>query len=90
MATFLKIDDTLKSRVNRLASQRRRSPDWIMLEAIREYVGREEAQDQMTRGAVAAWEAYQKDGLHLTLDEVSAWLDTWGTEDEGPPPPCHK
>lgn len=28
MATSLKIDDTLKSRVQHLASQRRRSPHW--------------------------------------------------------------
>jgi predicted transcriptional regulator len=32
-----KIDDTLKSRIQRLASQRRRSPRWIMLEAVQQY-----------------------------------------------------
>lgn len=32
MATSLKIDDTLKGRVQHLASQRRRAPHWIMLE----------------------------------------------------------
>ena len=36
MATSLKIDDTLKGRVWHLASQRRRSSHWIMLEAIRQ------------------------------------------------------
>ncbi|MGH8191325.1 MAG: CopG family ribbon-helix-helix protein, partial [Rhodanobacteraceae bacterium] len=45
MATSLKIDDALKDRVQRLASQRRRSPHWIMLEAIQEYVEREEARE---------------------------------------------
>ncbi|AHE97872.1 CopG family transcriptional regulator [Thioalkalivibrio paradoxus ARh 1] len=39
-ATSLKIDDTLKARVQQLASQRRRSPHWIMLEAIQQYVER--------------------------------------------------
>lgn len=34
MATLLKIDDPLKDRVQHLASQRRRSPHSIMLEAI--------------------------------------------------------
>ena len=32
MATSLKIDDTLKGRIQHLASQRRRSPHWIVLE----------------------------------------------------------
>jgi predicted transcriptional regulator len=41
MATSLKIDETLKSRVHQLAGQRRRSPHWIMLEAIQQYVERE-------------------------------------------------
>lgn len=34
MATSLKIEDTLKGRIQHLAIQRRRSPHWIMLEAI--------------------------------------------------------
>ena len=45
MATSLKIDDTLKGRVQHLARQRRRSPHWIMLEAIQQYVEREEARE---------------------------------------------
>jgi len=40
MATSVKIDDDLKSRVQRLANVRRRSAHWIMREAIRDYVER--------------------------------------------------
>lgn len=45
MATSLKIDGGLKSRVQQLANIRRRSAHWIMLEAIQQYVDREEARD---------------------------------------------
>ena len=45
MATSLKIEEALKGRVQHLASQRRRSPHWIMLEAIQQYVEREEARE---------------------------------------------
>jgi predicted transcriptional regulator len=65
MATSLKIDDTLKGRVQHLASQRRRSPHWIMLEAIEQYVEREEAHERFTQEALASWAAYQETGLHL-------------------------
>ena len=79
MATSLKIDDTLKGRVQHLAAIRDRSAHWIMCEAIRAYVDREEA----------SWAEYQETGLHLTGEEMADWLNSWGTADEGECPPCH-
>lgn len=90
MATSLKIDDGLKSRVQQLASQRRRSAHWIMLEAIQQYVDREEAQESFKQEALASWEAYKETGRHLTSQEVRTWLNSWGTDDEKAIPECHK
>ncbi len=90
MATSLKINDTLKSRVHHLASQRRRSPHWIMLEAIRQYVEREEARESFKQEALASWTTYQETGRHLTGQEVRAWLSTWGTDDDRVVPECHE
>ncbi|MDP1696811.1 MAG: CopG family ribbon-helix-helix protein [Xanthomonadaceae bacterium] len=90
MATSIKIDDALKSRVQKLASQRRRSAHWIMLEAIEQYVQREEARDSFKQEALASWTAYQETGRHLTVPEVRTWLNTWGTDDEKAAPECHK
>ncbi|THF64798.1 ribbon-helix-helix protein, CopG family [Pseudothauera nasutitermitis] len=90
MATSLKIDDTLKSHVQHLARQRRRSPHWIMLEAIRQYVEREEARESFKQEALASWTAYKETGSHLIGQEVRAWLNTWGTDDERAVPECHK
>jgi len=90
MATSLKIDDGLKSRVQQLASQRRRSALWIMLEAIEQYVQCEEARESFKQEAVASWVAYQETGRHLTAPEVRTWLNSWGTDDEKAVPECHK
>ena len=90
MATSIKIDDTLKDRVQQLASQRRRTPHWIMLEAIQQYVEREEARENFKQEALASWTAYKETGRHLTGQEVSAWLDTWGTDHEKAVPKCHE
>lgn len=90
MATSLKIHDTLKSRLQKLASQRRRSAHWIMLEAIQQYVDREEARESFKQEALASWSAYQETGRHLTGQEVRTWLNTWGTDDEKAAPECHK
>ncbi|WP_019564015.1 MULTISPECIES: CopG family ribbon-helix-helix protein [unclassified Thioalkalivibrio] len=90
MATSLKIDDTLKGRVQHLAGQRRRTPHWIMLEAIRQYVEREEARESFRQEALASWSAYRETGQHLTGQEARAWLNTWGTDDEKAVPECHE
>jgi predicted transcriptional regulator len=90
MATSLKIDNSLKGRVQQLANQRRRSPHWIMLEAIQQYVEREEARESFKQEAQASWAAYKETGRHLTGKEVSAWLNSWGTDDEKPAPECHR
>ena len=89
MATSLKIDDALEGRVQHLANQRRCSPHWIMLEAIEQYVQREEARESFKWEALTSWVAYQKTGRHLTGQEVRTWLNTWGTKDEKTVPDSH-
>lgn len=83
MATSLKIDDTLKSRVQHLASQRRRAPHGIMLEAIRQYVERAKAHEGFKQEAKASWAAHQETGRHLTGREVRAWLNAWASMPKG-------
>lgn len=89
MPTSLKIDDELKDRIRNLASTRDRSAHWIMREAIRQYVDREEARDGFLRDATAAWHDYSETGLHITGDEALDWLSTWGKADERTQPDCH-
>jgi predicted transcriptional regulator len=90
MATSIKIDDELKSRVQHLARLRQRSAHWIMREAIQRYVEREEARESFRQEALASWTAYQETGRHLSGPELRAWLNTWGTEAEAEPPECHE
>ncbi len=90
MATSVKLDDDLKRRIQHLADARHRSAHWIMREAIRDYVEREEAREHFKQEAVASWTAYQETGKHLTGEEVRNWLKTWGTDNETEIPPCHE
>jgi len=89
MATTLKMDDALKSRVQHLAGQRRRSPHWIMLEAIEQYVTREEKREALRQDTLKAWDEYQRTGKHLTGDEVDAWLAKLEAGQDAQLPPCH-
>lgn len=90
MATSIKIDDDLKNRIQQLAELRRRTPHWIMQEAIREYVAREENRESFKREALESWESYQETGLHMTGEEAREWLSRWGTEHESDIPACHE
>lgn len=90
MATSIKIDEKLKNRVRDLANARRRSANWIMKEAIQQYVDREEAIESIQQEATESWVEFQETGLHITGQEASAWLRTWGTDEETEIPECHK
>ena len=90
MATSVKLDDELKSRIQHLAETRNRSAHWIMCEAIRNYVEREEARESFKQEALSSWEAYQETGQHLTGQEARDWLNNWGTDKETEIPECHE
>lgn len=90
MATSVKLDDDLKGRIQHLADVRRRSAHWIMREAIRDYVEREEAKESFKQEALVSWTAYQETGRHLTGQEVRDWLNTWDTDKETEIPQCHE
>lgn len=89
MATSVKIDDELKSRIQRLADVRDRTPHWIMREAIRDYVEREEKREAFKQDALRAWEAYEENGLHLTLEEADSWLAKLEAGEDAELPECH-
>ncbi|MGA1988687.1 MAG: ribbon-helix-helix protein, CopG family [Candidatus Sulfotelmatobacter sp.] len=86
--TSLKLDVEVKQRVQRLASARRRSPHWLMREAIEEYVEREEKREQFRQDALAAWAHYQTTGLHATAEEADAWLAKLEAGKNAGPPKC--
>lgn len=89
-ATSIKLDDGLKDRLKHISATKRRSQHWLMKEAIAEYVDREEKREAFRQDAQQAWDEYQATGLHVTGEEVTAWLETWGTDDEKASPECHK
>jgi predicted transcriptional regulator len=74
MTTSVKLNPELKSRVQQLAETRSRSAHWIMCEAIRDYVEREEKRENYKKEATIAWQAYQQSGRHVTLEEADLWL----------------
>ncbi|MGA9626898.1 MAG: ribbon-helix-helix protein, CopG family [Bryobacteraceae bacterium] len=87
--TSLKLDSAMKERVHRLASARRRSPHWVMREAVEQYVEREEKREQLRQDALAAWATYRTTGLHVTAEEADAWLAKLEAGKRAVIPKCH-
>lgn len=86
--TSLKLDAELRERLRRLAAARRRTPHWLMREAIAQYVGREEAREQLRAEALAAWADYEATGQHATGEAVDAWLAQLEGGEDADPPAC--
>ena len=87
--TSVKLDINTKERVQRLAASRRRSPHWVMREAIEQYVEREEKREQFRQDALAAWTDYQTTGLHVSAEEADVWLAKLEAGKNAAPPKCH-
>lgn len=85
----LKLEQADHERLKSLAEARQRKPHFLMKEAIRQYLDREEARESFKQEALASWQAYQETGQHLTRQELAQWLDTWGTDQEKAVPACH-
>jgi predicted transcriptional regulator len=86
----LKLDEEERSRLSILAIARKRSSHYLMREAVREYLTREEARQSFRDEAAKAWRDYEKTGLHATQAEVDAWVDSLGTRRPRRPPKWHK
>jgi predicted transcriptional regulator len=87
--TTIKLDADLKNRMKQLAETYHRSVHWLMLEAIRQYLEREEKREYLREEAMKAWNHYQQTGLHLTQKEADAWLAQLEEDKEEDFPPCH-
>lgn len=85
----LTLNAALAARVDTIAAEVKRPPDAIIAEAITSYVDRVEDGIRFNRDAVEAWEDYQRTGLHLTYEEVDAWMAKLEAGENAPMPECH-
>ena len=82
MTMGVKLDSDMRDRLKALGAATQRSPHWLMCEAIREYVEREEQRLQRNQETLDRWERYQLANEYVEHDDVTAWLDTWGSDEE--------
>jgi predicted transcriptional regulator len=83
--TSVRMPDELLEQLQDTAERLRRSKGWIINDAVREYLVKEERESRMledTREALADIKA----GRVVDGADVIDWLDSWGKDNEKTPP----
>ena len=85
----IKLDAVDRDRIATLAQAKKRTPHYLMKEAILDYVKKEEARHHFIAAAESSFVHYKETGLHVSLDEFSAWVDQVQENPAAPLPECH-
>jgi predicted transcriptional regulator len=82
----IRIDEQTKERLNLLAESVARSKSYLVTRALQDYLDLNEWQIKAIKNAVI--KADSPEAKFAAHEDVSAWLETWGTENEKEPPEC--
>jgi predicted transcriptional regulator len=73
------IPEDFAVELDSIALELERPRDWVIQDALREYVSRHRLELQRWRETQDAIDAAERGGV-VPAEEVFAWLDTWGRE----------
>ena len=85
----IKLDTTHRDRLKSLAVAKKRTPHFLMKEAIERYLVAEEAQQTVLKSVDESTAHYEATGLHVTLDEIKQWAKEVKADRNAPLPKCH-
>ena len=85
----IKLDQDMHNRLKRLAAAKGRSTNWILCQAVSQFVEREECREVFRVAGLQAWHQYQGTGLHVTHEDADAWLARLQAGEEAAVPQVH-
>lgn len=89
-STSAKLDPGLSEKLQEIADREGSSPNSLVNQAVSEFVERRERRAALLLELEEAHEEYVIGGrLHLTQDEVEAWMDRRKTDPNAPMPQLH-
>ncbi|MDO9011090.1 MAG: ribbon-helix-helix protein, CopG family [Gallionella sp.] len=86
----VKLEESDRARIKSLAAVKKRTPHYLMREAIQKYLEAEESEQRFITAAETSLKEYKLNGLHITLEEFSAWATKLKTNPDAPMPICHR
>jgi RHH-type rel operon transcriptional repressor/antitoxin RelB len=78
----VRVDTNIKKRLEKLAKSTGRTRSFLTVEAISEYLDANEWQIAGIKDAIAS---IKQEGM-IAHEDMEAWVNSWGTESELPPP----
>jgi len=85
----VKLEEDTKELLELLSNARKRSMNWMIRQAVREYAQREGEKEKLRQEAVKAWMDYSVSDLHLSGGEADAWLAQLEAGENVEIPKCH-
>ena len=86
----VKLNEAEHERIKSLAKAKKRTPHYLLREAVQTYLEQEEAQQRFIEVGKRSLEEYRRTGEHITLDEFEAWTDELKTNPKASLQLCHK
>jgi predicted transcriptional regulator len=83
--TSIRLQPEVESGLEAMSDKLQRSKNWLINQAIREFVTRQESEQARWSETLAAMESVAN-GNVVSGQAVDAWLASWGTPDESAPP----
>ena len=83
--TSFRMDDDLGPKLDDIAQSLRRSKSWIINDALRLYIEREQRKQRMLQETLEAIADLEANRL-FSGEQVIKWLETWGTDHESEAP----
>lgn len=83
--TSVRLQADVERSLEEMAGKLQRSKNWLINQAIRDFVLRQEQDEARWKETLAAMESVAQ-GRVASGDAVHAWLRSWGQADELPPP----
>ena len=83
--TSVRLNSDIEAPLKKLAQRLDRSKNYLINQAIKEFVARQAMEDSRWDDTLKALES-MKEGKLIDGSEVISWLKTWGTDSESSPP----
>jgi len=83
--TTVRLGQDVEETLDALADKLQRSKSWLINQALREFIDRQELEQLRWQETLDAMESVAN-GQVISGDAVHTWLRSWGTKDEIVPP----
>ena len=81
----IRLQEDLEQPLNELSRKLERSKNWLVNQAIREFIKNQAVQEERWAQTVEALNSVER-GQVIPADDVHDWLRSWGKDDELDPP----